>query len=123
MKVKLSNYLKGKVLIGDIKMKLTKATLKKIIKEELNALMREEDGDISIPELDEDFFNAGKSDMGELKYIGSWMGGETSADNLDLYQSPAGSFVMVTVDGKTEVSSPQEVLAYLESRPDDSAWG
>jgi len=100
-------------------MKLTKETLKRIIKEELAATLREEDGDISIPELDEDFFNANKPDMGEQKYIGSWMGGETADDNLDLYQNPDGTFLMVTPEEKIPAPDVAAVLRHLETMSDE----
>jgi len=103
---------------GDKIMKLTKEMLKQIIKEELQATLREEDGDVSIPELDEDFFNAGKSDMGDKKYIGSWMGGETAADNLDLYQNPDGTFLMVTPKKKIPAADVAAVLQHLETMSD-----
>jgi len=104
-------------------MKLTKETLKRIIKEELGATLREEDGDISIPELDEDFFNARKPD---IKYIGSYMGGETAGDNLDLYQNPDGTFLMVTpgeIDDDpmrfTPAADVAAVLQHLETKSDE----
>jgi hypothetical protein len=97
-------------------MKLTTKRLKQLIKEELGATLREEDGDISIPELDEDFFNAKKPD---IKYIGSWMGGETADDNLDLYQFPDGTFLMVTPMEKIPATNVAAVLKHLETMDDE----
>lgn len=100
-------------------MKLTTERLKKLIKEELQAILREEDEGISIPELAQDFFNARKTDMGDKKYIGSWMGGQTSGDNLDLYQNPDGTFLMVTPEEEIPATNVDAVLKHLETMDDE----